>query len=49
MVEGLTTRLQKEVTQLQKDVAKIESKLDGVTEQLRAKIKLDLENAKQNV
>ena len=42
MAEGVTTRLQKEVGQLQKDVEKMESKLDGMAEQLQAEIRLEI-------
>ena len=49
MAEGITTRLQKDVAQLQKDVASIESKLDGVTEQMRAEIKSELEQGMLSV
>ena len=49
MVEGVITRLQKDVAQLQKDVASIKSKLDGVTEQMRAEIKSELEQGMLSV
>ena len=42
MVEGVTTRLQKEVGQLQKDMEKVEVKIDGMAEQLRAEIRLEI-------
>ena len=42
MAEGVTTRLQKEVGQLQKDMEKVETKLDGMVEQLRAEIRMEI-------
>ena len=42
MAERVTTRLYKEVSQLQKDMAMIESKLDWVTVQMLAEIQLGL-------
>ena len=49
IVERVTTRLQKEVSQLQKDVAKIEFKIDGVTDQMIVEVKLELEREMINV
>ena len=43
MVDGVTTRLQKEVNQLQKDVATIESKLDSIQDKLQGEIQLGVE------
>ena len=42
MAEGVTTRLQKEVGQLQKDMEKVETKIDGMAEQLRAEIRIEI-------
>ena len=49
MADGVTTRLQKDVSQLQKDIAKLESKFDGVTEQMKADIKKELERGMGSV
>ena len=43
MGDGVTTRLQKEVSQLQKDVTQLGLKLDGVAEQIRSDLTADLE------
>ena len=42
MAEKVTTRSQKEVNQLQKDMEKVESKLDGMIELLRSEIRLEI-------
>ena len=43
MADGVTTRLQKEVTQLQKDLEKLEARIDGKLEKLGEKFQHDLQ------
>ena len=42
MIKGVTTRLQREVSQLQKDMVKMESKFEGVNEQIQVNIQKGL-------
>ena len=56
MAEGISTRLQKDVSQLKKDVDKmgsklvgLESKLDGVADQFKADITLELRRDMENM
>ena len=43
MADGVTTRLQKEVTQLQKDREKFESKIEGQLAKMGEKLHNDLQ------
>ena len=42
MVEGVTTRLQKEVNQLQRDMEHVVSKVDGLADQLRGEFQVEI-------
>ena len=49
MADGVTTRLQRNVTQLQKEVAKFDAKLNGVTDQMRVEIQSEMEKGLLNI
>ena len=42
MAEGVTTRLQKDVNQLQKDMEQVVSKVDGLADQLRGEFQAEI-------
>ena len=42
MVEGMTTRLQKKVSQLQKDMEKVAAKVDGLADQLKGEFHAEI-------
>ena len=42
MAEGVTTRLQKDVNQLQKDMEQVVSKVDGLADQLRGEFHVEI-------